>query len=615
MCGIIGYLGKKNAKEVLLNGLKKMEYRGYDSAGFVLLDQNNHFKSTLVRSVGKIDDLIKKASTFKNIDHCQVGIAHTRWATHGGVEERNAHPIPDSTHKLFVVHNGIIENYRELKTFLISKGHQFSSETDTEVIAELVSHLYTGDLLEAVKKALSLAEGAFGIAILHQDHPDTIIVARNGSPIVLGIGKNEMFVASDIQAMRGYIKDVIYIDDNEIVEIHSNDFAIYKIDSGEQIDKEISEISQDIMLLTKEDFPDFMLKEIYEQTFSIVNTYQGKVDFTNNKVQISGFFLSSKQTRDLHSVKFLACGSSWHVGLIGKYLVEKLARIPASCEYSSEFHYRYPVIKPNEFFAVISQSGETADTLSAMKLIKESGGDIFGITNVVGSSIARNTKGGMYIHAGHEDGVAATKTFTSQLMAVTLLAIHMAIVNNAISQNQVAEIFASIKELSGHIQAILNQSENIRKIALNYKDATNALFLGRDLNFPIALEGALKLKEISYIHAEGYPAAEMKHGPLALVDENMPCFCIATHDSLYKKMLSNIQELKARKGNPIIIANHGNQEVQNFTQDIIFVPQVHEIIQPILNVIPFQLIAYYIATQKGLNVDRPRNLAKSVTVE
>lgn len=615
MCGIIGYIGKQKAKDILINGLKKMEYRGYDSAGLVVFNQDHHFEPTLIRSIGKIDQLEKKISKYKNIEHCQSGIAHTRWATHGGIEERNAHPHFDSSKNIYLVHNGIIENFRELKIFLMSKGHTFRSETDSEVVVELIAHFYSGDLLDSVQKALKLVEGAFGIAVMHQKEPDKIIVARQGSPIIIGVGENEMFIASDVNAMRGYIKNVVYIDDNEIIEVSQKSMKIYKINSQETITKEITEISEDIMLLTKEDFPNFMLKEIYEQPLSIMNTYKGKVDFSNNKIQISGFTLTSKEVRELSSINFLACGSSWHVGLIGQYLVEKLARIPARCEYASEFRYRHPVIQPHQCFVAISQSGETADTLAAIKLIKKTGNDIFGITNVVGSSIARETAGGMYIHAGHEDGVAATKTFTSQLMAIILFSIHVAVINNSLPEPQVIKLLEAIKTLPDHIHTILEDNHYIKDIAYKYKNSPNAIFLGRNLNFPIALEAALKLKELSYLHAEGYPAAEMKHGPLALVDENMPCFFIATHDDLYKKTISNMQEIKARKGKIIALVNEGDHSMEQLADDLLIVPQVNEHIQPILNIIPFQLLAYHIATMKGLDVDRPRNLAKSVTVE
>lgn len=610
MCGIVGYTGGRKAKDLILEGLTRLEYRGYDSSGIALLEDN---KIKLYKKQGRID--ILKEET-KNLDSKSVqGIGHTRWASHGEPSDANAHPHYGKSKKLVMVHNGIIENYRELKKFLISKGHQFLSETDSEVLAHLIEEFYEGSLKDATLKALKLVEGAYGICVMHEDEPGVIIGARKGSPLVLGVGEKENFLVSDVSAIAAYTRNVIYLDDGELAYITADCFKTYKIDSQSEIDKEISEISWNIEQMEKNGFEHFMLKEIFEQAQTIEDSFRGRIKADEGKVFLGGIPLKPADIRELQRVVYVACGTSWHAGIFGKYLMEELSKIICEYEYASEFRYREPVIRPDDLFFSISQSGETADTLAALKMIKEQGGKVFGITNVVGSSIARETDAGVYTHAGPEIGVASTKAFTAQLTIVIMLAVSFARANNAISAEKAVKILTALNRTPSAIQKILENQEAIKKVALKYVDSKNALYLGRGLNYPIALEGALKLKEISYIHAEGYPAAEMKHGPIALIDEDMPCFVIATKDPVYEKVVSNIKEIKARKGKVIAIASEGDDEIADFTDDVIYVPQVDYHVQPMINSIPFQLIAYEIAVARGLDVDKPRNLAKSVTIE
>lgn len=610
MCGIVGYTGGRKVKDLLLEGLRRLEYRGYDSAGMALHEKG---EIKVYKKPGKVEEL---DLLVQDIDlESNTGIAHTRWATHGEPNEVNAHPHIGCNNSMVLVHNGIIENYRELKQFLESKGHVFVSETDTEVLAHLFEEFYQGDLKDAVEKGLKLVEGAYGICVMHQDFPNTIIGARKGSPLVLGIGEKENFLVSDISAIVAYTRQVIYLEDGEMAVVTPKDFQTYKIGLDKPLDKKIEEISWDIEKIEKSGYKYFMLKEIFEQPETLKDCFRGRVLPEEGKIKLGGINLTPQEIREISRVIYVACGTSWHAGILGKYLMEELSRCISEYEYASEFRYRHPVIRQKDLYFTLSQSGETADTLAALRLIKEQGGRVFGITNVVGSTIARETQAGVYTHAGPEIGVASTKAFVAQLGVVSMLAFMFAKANNALSDSEMKKLVVALSQVPEKIKEILAQHENIKKIALKYKDSSNALYLGRGLNFPIALEGALKLKEISYIHAEGYPAAEVKHGPIALIDENMPCFVIATKDPVYNKVISNIREIKARKGKVVAIATQGDKEIAPLVDDVIYVPCVDYRVQPILNVIPWQLVAYHIAVARGLDVDRPRNLAKSVMVE
>ncbi|OHD14653.1 MAG: glutamine--fructose-6-phosphate aminotransferase [Spirochaetes bacterium GWB1_36_13] len=610
MCGIVGYTGGRNIKEILIEGLKRLEYRGYDSAGMAFVENQ---EIRLFKKKGKVIGLESKI--LKETIVSRAGIAHTRWATHGEPTDINSHPHTDESKTIAVVHNGIIENYRELKKYLIDKGHVFVSETDTEVLPHLFEEFYQGDLREAVWKGLKLVEGAYGICVIHKDHPELIVGARKGSPLILGIGEKENFLVSDASAIVSYTRNVVFLEDGDMAVITPDSFKTYEMDNQNEIDKKIEEISWDIENIEKSGFDHFMLKEIYEQPATIRDSFRGRIILNENKVKLGGIQLAAAEIRDLERINFIACGTSWHASIFGKYLIENLVKTISTSEYASEFRYREPVVLKNDLFFTVSQSGETADTLAAIKLIHEKGGKVFGITNVVGSSIARATDGGVYTHAGIEVGVASTKAFTAQLTVILLISVLFARTKNTIREEEAKAIIDALVLLPETIEKYLKNINQIKDIAEKYKDSKHALYLGRGLNFPIALEGALKLKEISYIHAEGYPAAEMKHGPIALIDDNMPCFVIATKDSIYEKVISNIKEIKARKGKVIAIASEGDREIKELVDDLIFVPVSHLVVQPILNTIPLQLIAYYIASAKGLDVDKPRNLAKSVTVE
>lgn len=610
MCGIVGYTGGRKVKDLLLEGLRRLEYRGYDSAGMALHEKG---EIKVYKRQGKVEEL---DLLVQDIDlESNTGIAHTRWATHGEPNEVNAHPHVGCKNAMVLVHNGIIENYRELKQFLESKGHVFVSETDTEVLVHLFEEFYQGDLKDAVEKGLKLVEGAYGICVMHKDFPNTIIGARKGSPLVLGIGENEKFLVSDISAIVSYTRQVIYLEDGEMAVVTPKDFKTYKIGLAKPVDKKIEEIGWNIEKIEKSGYEFFMLKEIFEQPETLKDCFRGRVLPEKGQIKLGGINLTPQEIREITRVNYVACGTSWHAGILGKYLMEELSRCISEYEYASEFRYRHPVIGQKDLYFTLSQSGETADTLAALRLIKEQGGRAFGITNVVGSTIARETQAGVYTHAGPEIGVASTKAFIAQLGVVSMLAFMFAKANNALSDSEMKKLVVALSQVPEKIEEILLQHENIKNIAFKYKDSSNALYLGRGLNFPIALEGALKLKEISYIHAEGYPAAEMKHGPIALIDENMPCFVIATKDPVYEKVISNIREIKARKGKVVAIATQGDKEIASLVDDVIYVPCVDYRVQPILNTIPWQLVAYHIAVARGLDVDKPRNLAKSVTVE
>ena len=610
MCGIVGYIGDRNAIPILIEGLKRLEYRGYDSAGLGFFSDG---KLNIVKNKGKVSLLEEKMEG--NGFHSTIGIGHTRWATHGIPNETNAHPHFNKEKTLLVIHNGIIENYQPLKKILIGNGYQFNSETDTEVLVHLIdSFLKKGStLFSAVRRALNEVEGTYGLAVLSSNEPDKIVVARKGSPLVLGIGENENFVASDVSALIAHTKQVVYLEDGEIAEVYRDRFCTKNIED-EEIQKEIIEVTMSIEQIDKGGYSTFMLKEIMEQPESVMNSMRGRLVHDDGTSKLGG--LESVLDRITNSKRFIicACGTSWHSGMVGEYMFEQYLRIPTEVEYASEFRYRNPIIHPDDTIFFISQSGETADTLAAMKEAKRKGALVVGICNAVGSSMARDSDAGVYIHAGPEIGVASTKAFTAQLSVFALITLLLARKKDMslIDGQKLVEEFQTIPE---KIKKILQLEKQIEVIAEEFKNAKNFLYLGRGYNFPVALEGALKLKEISYIHAEGYPAAEMKHGPIALVDENMPVVFIAPKDSTYDKIVSNIEEIKARKGKVIAIATEGDDDIDRLADYVIKIPETIRMLMPILSVIPLQLLAYHIAMKKGLNVDQPRNLAKSVTVE
>ena len=600
MCGIFGYIGFQKATPLLVNGLRKLEYRGYDSAGICLLEPN---KLKTIKAKGRVGELARKVDN--EILPATIGISHTRWATHGEPSERNAHPHLDCQEKIAVVHNGIIENYQALKKLLEKEGHCFLSDTDTEVVSHLIEKFcLNNNFEEAVLKTLALLEGAWGLAILKAGE-NKIIAAKKGSPLILGIGNNEMFLASDASAILEHTKKVVYFNDGEMVVIDQKGF-LTKMANGDIVKKEIQELKWDVGQIEKAGFKHFMLKEIFEQPQAIANTLRGRI--TDNEVKLS----IDIDPASIKRIIMVACGTSFYSGLIGKHLFEKICRLPVEVEYASEFRYRDPIINNNDLAIAISQSGETADTLAALNEAKRKGAKTLGIINVVGSTISREVDSGIYLHAGPEIGVASTKAFTCQITALVLLALYLQQEKNAqIDKNIIKEL----KLIPEKIQQVLNQAELVKALANFIKNSSNALFLGRGFSYPVALEGALKLKEISYVHAEGYPAAEMKHGPIALVDENMPVVFIATNDQTYEKILSNMQEIKARNGKILAIVNPGDIRASQLANWTIETPKTIDLLSPIVNVIPLQLLAYYVADAKGIDVDKPRNLAKSVTVE
>lgn len=611
MCGIIGYVGNKNASDIIFNGLKRMEYRGYDSAGVAFMNG----QLLLLKEKGKIDDLLKNINQ-RDLDGYNAGIGHTRWATHGGPSKKNAHPHTSCHKEIAVVHNGIIENYKAIKQMLEGHGHKIKSDTDSEVIPHLIEYYYVNrkkTLLESVMKTLSQLEGTYGLLVMSKDEPEKIIAAKKGSPLILGLVDDGMIVASDASAIIEHTRRVIYLEDNEVVEVMRESFKTYNLER-QLIDKTIEDIDWEIGAIEKKGFAYFMLKEIYEQPETIHNAFRGRILSGSGNVRLDGLRLTNDELANIKRVIFIACGTSWHAGLVGEYLIEEYARIPVEVEYASEFRYRKPILRDGDIVFVISQSGETADTLAALREAKARGVKVLGLTNVVGSSIARETDGGIYIHAGPEIGVASTKAFTSQLTVIILLTILLARKRNMTSGE--AEVYLNfLKKIPEDVAKIFERDKQIQEIAYKYKDNRNFLYLGRGVHFPVALEGALKLKEISYIHAEGYPAAEMKHGPIALIDENMPIIFIATRDEVYKKVLSNMEEVKARQGNIIAVAFEDDKEIGEYANHVITIPPVRKLISPLLTIIPLQLLAYHIAVMRGCNVDEPRNLAKSVTVE
>jgi glucosamine--fructose-6-phosphate aminotransferase (isomerizing) len=612
MCGIVGYIGDKRAAPLLLQGLRRLEYRGYDSAG-IAVQVNGHLETK--KSVGKIVELEKLLSNGGE-PVGTIGIAHTRWATHGAPNTVNAHPHTDCKGNIAVVHNGIIENANVLKQKLTALGHKFTSETDTEVIAHLIEEAFTGNLEEAVRASLQQVEGAYGLAIISSKDPGKIVVARKGSPLLLGItDSGEYFVASDVAAVLAQTRQVIYLDDGEMAVLSRDGYHTSSLTGG-AVTKEIMQVSWDLDAIEKSGHDHFMLKEIFEQPETLRNTIRGRMLDLQGDIRLGGVTLTHDELRSIENITIAACGTSWHSGLIGEYMMEELAELPVEVEYASEFRYRSSVVGPGTLLLAISQSGETADTLAAMREAKERGARVMGLVNVVGSTIARESDFGIYLHAGPEIGVASTKAFTSQVLALTLFTLHLARVRGKLDAERAKEIMAAIKKLPDQVEQVLELNDALRELARTYKSATNFLYLGRGFNFPTALEGALKLKEISYIHAEGLPAAEMKHGPIALIDENMPVVMIAPRDSVYSKVISNVQEVKARGGRVIAVVTEGtNNEISNLVDHLIPIPDTIEILTPILATIPLQLLAYHIAVMRGCNVDMPRNLAKSVTVE
>ncbi|MBN2726712.1 glutamine--fructose-6-phosphate transaminase (isomerizing) [Candidatus Mcinerneyibacteriota bacterium] len=612
MCGIVGYTGSKNAVPILLDGLKRLEYRGYDSAGIAILGENDII---IDKVAGKVEMLSRKIEK-KHYDS-RTGIAHTRWATHGAPNDINAHPHLDCSGKLAVVHNGVIENYRSLKIYLEKKGHQFYTETDTEVLAHLFEEYYKGDLFEAVREALLNVEGTYGIAVIERDNPGRIIAARLGSPLVVAKGEaGEYFVASDVAAIVRFTKDVIFLEEGEIVAVDAREgIKLADIKDNREKKVEVHTIDMDLTEIEKNGYPHFMLKEIHEQASTILNATRGRLDAENGDAILQGLADYNDFFRNVNRIILTACGTSWHAALIGEYLIESIAGIPVEVEYASEFRYRNPIIEEKTALFVISQSGETADTLAALREAKRKGARVFGICNVVGSTIARETDAGVYIHAGPEIGVASTKAFTSQVMVLALIALYLGR-RRDYSLSQGKNMVREIQALPEKITELLQHEEDVKKIARYFRKAENALFLGRHINYPVALEGALKLKEISYIHAEGYPAAEMKHGPIALIDENMPCVVLANDDDImYEKVITNIQEVKARNGKVIAVATKGNKKIKELVDDVLYVPFTVQALTPVINTIPLQLLAYFTAVERGCDVDQPRNLAKSVTVE
>ena len=612
MCGIVGYLGNKEAYPILINGLKRLEYRGYDSSGIALFNGDIE----IYKCKGKVERL----ESLKNKDSsmARLGIGHTRWATHGPPNDKNAHPHVSNNGDLVIVHNGIIENADSLRIFLFEKNYSFKSDTDTEVLVNLIEYIQKEEkvsLEEAVRLSLNQVIGAYAISVISKSHPDVMIAARLGSPLVLGLGNNEFFIGSDATPFIDQTKKVIYLDDGELARISKQGISIRTIDSDSPVDAVIHQLQMDLESIEKGGFEHFMLKEIYEQPISIQNTIRGRLFPEKNEIKMAGLEMISSNLKVANRIIILGCGTSWHAGLVGEYLIEEFSRVPVEVEYASEFRYRNPVINSNDVVIAISQSGETADTLAAIKLAKESGASVFGICNVVGSSIARETDAGAFTHAGPEIGVASTKAFTAQVTVLAMVALYLGKIKNELTKTKFREIALEINKIPEKIESMLELDSVIKTISKSLKGFNNSLFLGRGFNFPVALEGALKLKEISYIHAEGYPAAEMKHGPIALIDKNMPIIVIAPLGGMYEKLVSNIQEVKARKGKIISITGFGQSEVKSLSDAVIEIPDTLDCLSPLLTTIPLQLLSYHVAVERGCNVDQPRNLAKAVTVE
>ncbi len=611
MCGIVAYIGKREAYPVILKGLKRLEYRGYDSSGVALL--NHGLK--VYKKKGKVSEL--EDSLIGQDVKAHIGIGHTRWATHGEPSDRNAHPHRSANGKLAMIHNGIIENYHQLKQELLNKGYSFTSDTDTEVLLKFIEDIQTNNecgLEEAVRVALKRVVGAYVIVLLDQENPDVLIAARKGSPLVIGIGKGEHFLASDASPIIEYTKEVVYVNDYELAIIRPDELILKNL-GNEKITPFVQKLDLELAAIEKSGYDHFMLKEIFEQPQTIFDCLRGRLDNIAGTITMAGVQNYIEQLKNAPRILIVACGTSWHAGLVAEYIFEELCRTPVEVEYASEFRYRNPVVHKGDVIIAISQSGETADTLVAIEKAKENGAIIFGVVNVVGSSIARLSHSGAYTHAGPEIGVASTKAFTAQLVVLTMIALKVAHAKGTIDEKRFRHLLDELHEIPEKVATVLKTNEAVKKLAEKYKDARDFLYLGRGYNFPIALEGALKLKEISYIHAEGYPAAEMKHGPIALVDESLPVVFVATKDSYHQKIVSNIQEIKARKGKVIAIISEGDEMISKLADDVIEVPEADEIVAPMLSTIPLQLLAYHIGVAKDYDVDKPRNLAKSVTVE
>ncbi|MBE7178165.1 MAG: glutamine--fructose-6-phosphate transaminase (isomerizing) [Mucilaginibacter polytrichastri] len=612
MCGIVGYIGYRDAWDILMKGLRRLEYRGYDSAGIAVFDQQ---KITTYKKAGKVSGL--ETFTAENTIPGSTGMGHTRWATHGEPSDRNAHPHRSGKGKLSIVHNGIIENYAVLKEELTARGHFFESDTDTEVLIHLIENIQTetgSTLEEALRLALREVIGAYAVVVMSEDEPDVLFVARKGSPMVIGIGENEFFIASDATPIVEYTKNVVYLKDYETAKISRGNLQIKTLDNEEK-NPYVQELEFKLEMLEKGGYAHFMLKEIHEQPRSVRDCMRGRIYPAEGKVQLGGIRDYDEKLRNIDRILIVACGTSWHAGLVGEYLIEEFGRIPVEVEYASEFRYRNPVISDKDLVIAVSQSGETADTLAALELAGEHGATLFGICNVVGSSIPRYTDAGVYTHAGPEIGVASTKAFTAQVTVLTLIALYIAQLRGTIPRNELITLLTELEQIPERIAETLKTDTLVREVSQVFSQSANCLFLGRGSSFPVALEGALKLKEISYIHAEGYPAAEMKHGPIALIDADMPVVFIATKHSSYEKIISNIQEVKARKGRIIAIVSRGDTKVKEMADFTIEIPPTHEAFVPLLATIPLQLLAYHMAVLRGCNVDQPRNLAKSVTVE
>ncbi len=612
MCGIVGYIGPREAYPIIITGLKRQEYRGYDSTGVALINGDG---LRVYKKKGKVAEL--EESLLGKPLSAHIGIGHTRWATHGEPSDRNAHPHTSASGKLAMIHNGIIENYGQLKQELLNKGYTFTSDTDTEVLLNFIEEIKKNakcSLEEAIRIALKRVAGAYVILLLDSDNQDTIIAARKGSPLVIGIGKGEHFLGSDATPMLEYTKEVVYVNDYEVAIVKAGELILKNLGNERQTPY-ITKLDMELAAIEKGGYEHFMLKEIFEQPHTIYDCLRGRLDAKAGTITMKGIQDNIEKLINASRIIIVACGTSWHAGLIAEYVIEELCRIPVEVEYASEFRYRNPIINKGDVIIAISQSGETADTLVAIEKAKENGAIIFGIVNVVGSSIARISHAGAYTHAGPEIGVASTKAFTAQLAVLTMMALKIAKEKGTISEEYYSKLLFELEDVPEKVAALLKNSDELKTIAKKYKGASDALYLGRGYNFPVALEGALKLKEISYIHAEGYPAAEMKHGPIALVDENLPVVFVATHDQYHAKIVSNIQEIKARKGKVIAIISEGDEIIPTMADNVFVVPPADEIIAPMISVIPLQLLSYYIGVAKGCDVDKPRNLAKSVTVE
>jgi glucosamine--fructose-6-phosphate aminotransferase (isomerizing) len=612
MCGIVGYTGPKEAYPIIIKGLKRLEYRGYDSTGVAL---NNSSGLKVYKKKGKVAEL-EESIVGKNL-HANIGIGHTRWATHGEPSDRNAHPHTSKSGKLAMIHNGIIENYAQLKKDLEKKGYEFTSDTDTEVLLNFIEEIKNNNqcsLEEAIRIALKRVTGAYVILLIDEDSPDTIIAARKGSPLVIGIGKGEHFLGSDASPMLEYTKEVVYVNDYELAIVKPDELILKNL-GNEKITPYVQKLDIELAAIEKGGYDHFMLKEIFEQPQTIFDCLRGRLDPIAGTITMSGIQQYAEQLKTAKRIVMVACGTSWHAGLVAEYIFEELCRVNVEVEYASEFRYRNPVVGKGDIIIAISQSGETADTLVAIEKAKEKGAIIMGVVNVVGSSIARASHTGAYTHAGPEIGVASTKAFTAQLAVLTMIALKIAHLKGTIDEERYMKLLNELNEVPEKAAWVLQSKDKIKALAEKYKDARDFLYLGRGYNFPVALEGALKLKEISYIHAEGYPAAEMKHGPIALVDENLPVVFVATKDTYHEKTVSNMQEIKARKGKVISVLTEGDEATTGLSEDVMIIPEADEIVAPMLSTIPLQLLAYYIGVAKGCDVDKPRNLAKSVTVE